>query len=152
MSPLEAYLRELREIRATGAAQPETSFYGPLANLFNEVGASRKPKVRCVIQLANRGAGLPDGGLFSAEQFRSLDPAIVESRGRFTQLMHLILETKGFDPLEEIKGQAAQRWVAAVNADGSYGRWGYSAAHRISKITDLIELIASNPDPLTDIA
>ena len=35
----------------------------------------------------------------------------------------MILETKGYDPLEEVKRAAAQRWVAAVNADGTYGRW-----------------------------
>jgi hypothetical protein len=35
--------------------------------------------------------------------------------------VHLILETKGHDPLEEVKAQAAQRWAAAVNAEGSYG-------------------------------
>ena len=32
---------------------------------------------------------------------------------------HLILETKGYDPLEEVKRAAAERWVAAVNADGT---------------------------------
>lgn len=37
----------------------------------------------------------------------------------------LILETKGYDPLAEVKAAAARRWVAAVNADGSYGRWAY---------------------------
>ncbi len=40
---------------------------------------------------------------------------------------HLILETKGYDPLEEVKRAAAERWVAAVNADGTYGRWAYSS-------------------------
>jgi type III restriction enzyme len=34
---------------------------------------------------------------------------------------YLILETKGYDPEAEIKAQAAQRWVNAVNADGRYG-------------------------------
>ena len=57
----------------TGAAQPETSFYSPLANLLNEIGKTLKPKVSCILQLANRGAGMPDGGLFTAEQVRDLD-------------------------------------------------------------------------------
>jgi type III restriction enzyme len=35
---------------------------------------------------------------------------------------HLILETKGFDPLEAVKQAAAERWVAAINADGTYSR------------------------------
>jgi type III restriction enzyme len=39
--------------------------------------------------------------------------------------VHLILEVKGYDPLEDVKRAAAERWVAAVNADGSFGRWRY---------------------------
>lgn len=35
---------------------------------------------------------------------------------------HLILETKGYDPLEEVKRAAAERWVTAVNADGTFGQ------------------------------
>lgn len=31
---------------------------------------------------------------------------------------YLILETKGYDELAQVKAQAARRWVAAVNADG----------------------------------
>jgi len=70
MTPLETYLRELRDIRSSGAAVKETSYYPALSNLFNEVGKRLKPRVRCIINLANRGAGLPDGGLFTAEQFQ----------------------------------------------------------------------------------
>ena len=52
---------------------------------------------------------------------------------------HLILETKGFDPLEEVKRAAAERWVAAVNADGTYGRWCYAVAKKMTAVNDLIE-------------
>lgn len=38
MNPLETYLKELSEIRTSGAATPETSYYGPLANLLNGIG------------------------------------------------------------------------------------------------------------------
>ncbi len=47
---------------------------------------------------------------------------------------HLILETKGYDPLEEVKRAAAERWVAAVNADGTYGYWQYVLVKKISDI------------------
>ncbi|MFZ0963123.1 MAG: type ISP restriction/modification enzyme [Terriglobia bacterium] len=70
MTPLETYLRELRDIRSSGAAVKEASYYPALSNLFNEVGKRLKPRVRCIMNLANRGAGLPDGGLFTAEQFQ----------------------------------------------------------------------------------
>jgi hypothetical protein len=69
MHPLETYLRDLRDIRSTGAAVKETSYYPPLANLLNAVGATLKPRVRCLINLKNQGAGMPDGGLFTADQF-----------------------------------------------------------------------------------
>ncbi len=70
MNPLETYLKELSEIRSSGAAVKETSYYGPLANLLNEVGKAIKPKVKCIINLQNQGAGLPDGGLFTQDQFQ----------------------------------------------------------------------------------
>lgn len=39
----------------------------------------------------------------------------------------LIMEVKGRpDPLEQVKREAAQRWVDAVNTEGSFGRWGYA--------------------------
>lgn len=52
--------------------------------------------------------------------------------------IHLILETKGFDPLEGVKRAAAERWVAAVNADRSYGSWKYALAKHPTEITQLI--------------
>lgn len=70
MNPLETYLKELSEIRSSGAAVQETSYYGPLANLLNEIGKTLKPKVRCIINLQNQGAGLPDGGFFTQDQFQ----------------------------------------------------------------------------------
>ncbi len=72
---LETYLRELREIRSTGAGVEEESYYHPLATLLDELGKKLKPKVKCILQLANRGAGKPDGGLFTAEQFEKISEA-----------------------------------------------------------------------------
>jgi type III restriction enzyme len=46
----------------------------------------------------------------------------------------LILEVKGFDPLEEVKKAAAERWVGAVNAEVSFGRWSYAVVKKPSKI------------------
>ncbi len=52
---------------------------------------------------------------------------------------YLILETKGYDPLEEVKRAAADRWVAAVNADGTYGKWRYAIAKKVSDVPDLLK-------------
>jgi hypothetical protein len=70
MNPLEIYLQNLYLIRSSGSAVKETSYYGTLENLLNEVGKTLKPKVRCVINPKNQGGGLPDGGLYTAEQFQ----------------------------------------------------------------------------------
>jgi hypothetical protein len=59
---LGSYLRELRGIRPSGVK--ETAFYPALSNLLNAAGASLKPRVRCVINPRNQGAGIPDGGTF----------------------------------------------------------------------------------------
>src|SRR5271157_2038555 len=69
MTPLETYLRELRDIRSLGAAVDETAYYSALGNLLTEAGKKLKPKVRCVMGLKDLGAGFPDGGLFTEEQF-----------------------------------------------------------------------------------
>ena len=70
MKPFEEYLKNLIQIRSTGAGVPETSYYGALETLLNEIGKTIKPKIRCVLTLANRGAGNPDGGLFTYNQFQ----------------------------------------------------------------------------------
>jgi type III restriction enzyme len=55
---------------------------------------------------------------------------------------YLIAETKGFDELEEVKREAAERWVRAVNVEGSFGRWHYGVAKQVSEIPRLISSAA----------
>ena len=65
---VETYLAHLRRIRASGGATGERSYYAPLTNLINAIGATLRPKVFCVGELAQQGAGHPDIGLYSAKQ------------------------------------------------------------------------------------
>lgn len=65
---LRTYLEGLRAIHLTGEAVAETSYYGQLERLLNEVGKPLSPAVTCVLTTKNRGAGVPDGGLFIARQ------------------------------------------------------------------------------------
>jgi hypothetical protein len=51
---------------------------------------------------------------------------------------HLILETKGFDPLGDVKREAAERWAAAVNADGTYGKWMYAVARKPEEVSKIL--------------
>ena len=71
--PIETYLEKLAEIRASGHATDETSYYPTIEALLAELGKALKPRVVPVLQLKNRGAGLPDGGLFTQDQLRKKD-------------------------------------------------------------------------------
>src|SRR5690242_15595959 len=64
MSALRDYLQGMFGIGSTGEAVAETSYYGQLEALLNTAGDSLAPKVLCVLTTRNRGAGVPDGGLF----------------------------------------------------------------------------------------
>jgi type III restriction enzyme len=57
----------------------------------------------------------------------------------------LILETKGYDPLEEVKRAAAIRWVTAVNADGRYGNWQYAMVKKIEDVSKAIDAGSKSP-------
>lgn len=84
----------------------------------------------------NAGLGFAIPYLHNGQMHDYMPDFIVRLKGNSP--VHLILETKGFDPLEEVKRAAAERWVAAVNAEGSYGTWRNVLA---KKPTDVPELI-----------
>lgn len=67
---VEAYFADLERVRASGGGTGERSAYGPLANLLNDIGAALSPKVFCVGELADQGAGHPDFGLYSTRQIQ----------------------------------------------------------------------------------
>lgn len=67
--PVADYLHELYLI--PGVSVPETSGYPALSKLLNAVGDSLKPKITAVIHPSNNGAGIPDGGLFSAKELKN---------------------------------------------------------------------------------
>ena len=68
MAAVETYFGDLGRLRASGGATGERSTYPPLTALLNAVGATLKPKVFCVSELADHGAGHPDLGLYAARQ------------------------------------------------------------------------------------
>lgn len=57
---------------------------------------------------------------------------------------HLILETKGYDPLAEVKKHAAERWVSAVNSDGGYGLWHYVICPKPEDVLTAISAVTGN--------
>ena len=71
---VEAYFVDLGRVHGSGGATGERSSYGPLTSLLNAVGSTLKPKVFCVGELADQGAGHPDFGLYSARQVQRGQP------------------------------------------------------------------------------
>jgi type III restriction enzyme len=52
---------------------------------------------------------------------------------------YLILETKGYDPLKEVKRAAALRWCQAVNATNQFGVWDFRMIESPEKVVAAIE-------------
>ena len=71
---VETFFAELRRIRASGAATDERSTYFPLATLLSAVGATLKPKVFCIVEPTDQGAGHPDLYLYVEKQLQSGRP------------------------------------------------------------------------------
>ena len=104
-----SYLDDLRRVRASGGATGERSSYGPLANLLNAVGATLKPKVFCVGELADQGAGHPDFGLYTAKQVQRGRPREGQAPERG------VVEVKS--PHEDLRARrCASRWRAIGDA------------------------------------
>jgi type III restriction enzyme len=53
--------------------------------------------------------------------------------------LNLVLETKGYDPLREIKEAAAHRWANAVTADGRFGRWLFRMANSVADVSYILD-------------
>ena len=70
---LQIYLATVL-VRGSGGATGERSLYVPLANLLNAVGGTLRPKVFCVQELVDQGAGHPDFGLYSTHQVQKGKP------------------------------------------------------------------------------
>jgi hypothetical protein len=63
-----AYFAEIHRVLASGGGTDERSHYPALVNLLNAVGQGLKPKVFCVSEGKDQGAGHPDLALYTARQ------------------------------------------------------------------------------------
>ena len=124
---VETYFDDLRRIRASGGATSERSSYGPLANLLNSVGATLKPKVFCVGELADQGAGHPDFGLYTAKQVQRGRPREGQAPERG------VVEVKSSH--EDIEAPAVREQVTRY--------WG---RYRLVLVTNLREFGLVGPD------
>ena len=108
---VENYLTDLQRVRASGGGTGEWSSYGPLANLLNAIGGVLKPRVFCVGELADQGAGHPDFGLYAARQ-------VQKGRPRAGQVPE--------GGVVEVKAPGDDAWLTAVGAQVSryWDRYG----------------------------
>src|SRR6266702_5934125 len=63
MSVLLTYLKRLHEIKESGIASLERSYYPALDTLFNTLGATLSPKVLAIHDISDQGSGHPDYAL-----------------------------------------------------------------------------------------
>ena len=124
---VEAYLDDLRRIRASGGATGERSYYPPLNNLLAAVGATLKPKVFCVGELAHQGAGHPDFGLYAAKQLQ-------KGRPREGQLPEC--------GVVEVKPAGDDAWLTAVRAQVSR----YWTRYRLVLVTNTRDFVLLGED------
>ncbi len=160
MDALETYLQELRLTHATGAGVKETSYYPALAHLLNTVGKSLKPRVNCVINVRNQGAGIPDGGLFTSDQLRAVGDApfkqgptpsrgVIEVKGTGDEL-DKVLKTEQIERYWHHYGQVLVtnlRDFALVGTDAAGDR---AVLERYSLAPDEATFWAADPSSITD--
>jgi type III restriction enzyme len=95
----------------------------------------KHPGVEAFVKNAGLGFAIPY--LYNDQMHDYLPDFIIRLKG--DESLHLILETKGYDPLVEVKKAAAERWVRAVNADGRHGKWTYAIARKPADVIDRID-------------
>ena len=123
---VETYFAELGRLRASGGATGERSSYGPLAKLLDAVGATLKPKVFCVMEPVNQGAGHPDFGLYTSKQ-------VQKGRPRKGQLPERgVVEVKS--PREDTRARAVREQASRY--------WG---RYRLVLVTNLREFDLVGP-------
>ena len=124
---IEAYFADLGRVHASGGATGERSRYGPLANLLNAIGATLKPKVFCVGELADQGAGHPDFGLYAAKQVQKGRPREGQTPER---------------GVVEVKPAADDAWLTAEGAQVSR-YWG---RYRLVLVTNTRDFVLLGED------
>jgi type III restriction enzyme len=93
------------------------------------------PIVEAFVKNAGLGFGIPY--LHNGQPHDYVPDFVI--RLKTTPVVQLILETKGFDDLADVKAAAAERWVAAVNADSTFGVWRYAMARKIDQVRQILD-------------
>ena len=131
ISAVEAYFTDMGRVHASGGGTGERSYYPALANLLGAVGHGLKPKVFCVLEGADQGAGHPDYALYTAKQVQKGRPrdGQVPERG-----------------VVEVKGVGDDAWLTA-NSDQVSRYWG---RYRLVLVTNLRDFVLVGADASGD--
>ena len=131
IAAVEEYFADLRRVRASGGGTGERSYYPALANLLGAVGHGLKPKVFCVLEGADQGAGHPDFALYTAKQVQRGRPreGQVPERG-----------------VVEVKGVEDDAWLTA-ESDQVSRYWG---RYRLVLVTNTRDFVLVGADALAD--
>jgi hypothetical protein len=126
---VEKYFTAVRDVHRLGAGTKERSYYPALAELLNAVGQELKPKVLCLSDLGNTGAGHPDFGLFAANQVQQGEPRPGQAPER---------------GLIEVKSAGDDAWLTADTPQVSK----YFGAYRLVIVTNIRDflIIGEGPD------
>ena len=125
----EAYFKGLKQVRSSHGGTPERSQYTTFANFITTIGSTLSPKVFCIGDLTNLGAGHPDFGLFTHHQLNDSEirKGQVPERG--------VIELK---PLND---------DAFLTATGSQVR-KYLSRYRLVLVTNLRDFVLLGEDSL----
>ncbi|HEY0122594.1 MAG TPA: type ISP restriction/modification enzyme, partial [Rhizobium sp.] len=118
----------MRDEHGLGAGTKERSYYPALADLLNSIGHDLKPRVLCISDLANSGAGHPDFGLYAANQVQKGEPR----KGQ--------LPERG---VIELKGVADDTWLTADTKQVSK----YFGAYRLVIVSNLRDFLIIGEGP-----
>ena len=131
IAAVEEYFADLRRVRASGGGTGERSYYPALANLLGAVGHGLKPKVFCVLEGADQGAGHPDYALYTAKQVQKGRPreGQVPERG-----------------VVEVKGVEDDAWLTA-ESDQVSRYWG---CYRLVLVTNTRDFVLVGADASGD--
>ncbi len=125
----EAYFADLRRVRASGGATRERSYYPALEHLLDAVGRTLKPRVFCVLEAADQGAGHPDFALYTARQVQRGQPrkGQVPERG-----------------VVEVKGAVDEAWLTS-ESDQVSRYWSFYQLVLVTNLRDFVLLGTRRP-------
>jgi hypothetical protein len=128
ISIVENYFSAVRDIHHLGSGTKERSYYPALAELLGAVGQDLRPRVICLSDLGNTGAGHPDFGLYAAHQVQKGEPR----RGQMPE--------RG---VIEMKGVADETWLTADTKQVSK----YFGAYRLVIVSNLRDFLIIGEGP-----